>query len=216
MMARRRLAVRCLLTGRRSLSSVCIASALLSCDPDGYPIAPTLCDDWCFATQRAGCAEDEPERCVSECERSATGRMHPECEPEWVTLTECYRAQPQTSFLCTPGEDKSAPREVCLAERAALAGCAEPGASTCFENCVAEVNACGGRLVACEQACTQPAAGCEVEQQNLEECKLGKPLYCGSPEEDPRKPEDIPCLAEIGALLECAGWPGTSAQSVSR
>jgi hypothetical protein len=214
-MERRCLAVRSHVLWRRWLCSVLFSSALCSCNPDGYPIDPTLCDDWCFATQRAQCSEDDPERCVSECERSATGRMHPECEPEWVSLTECYRAEPQTSFICTPGEGTSAPREVCLSERAALAGCVSSGASTCFENCVTEVNECGGRLVTCEQSCTHPAAGCEVEQQELDECKVGKPVYCGGPEEDSRKPEDIPCLAEIGALLECAGWPGTSAESVS-
>ena len=183
--------------------------ALARCDGDDYPIAPSACDDWCLVTQRAGCEEDYPEGCVSNCEDRSIGRRFPRCEPEWLELTECYRAEPDSSFLCV--EDESRPRPVCIQERVALTECAFPLRGQCLEVCLREARDCGRPELLCEARCRSLPPGCDDEQRELYACQLALPSDCQAPETDTRDISEIPCISEIGALLECAGFDAATA-----
>ncbi len=182
-----------------------VAGVLFACD-DAYPIDPTPCDDWCYATQRAGCPEDYPEQCVSGCEQSGFLRDSPQCREQWRSLQECYLASPAESFHCHEETEVSQASAICLDERSRLAECFAPGGALCFSNCVHEAEVCDTDLSECEWHCRNPSPGCEDEQRQFDACMVGQPLYCGEPEDDPRELEEIPCLAEIGELLDCAGW----------
>lgn len=184
-------------------------SLLPSCEGGGYPIAPTACDDWCLVTQRAGCEEDYPEGCVSDCEDRSIGRRFPRCEPEWLVLTECYRRAPDAAFLCV--EEESRPGPVCIDERVALTACAFPLRGSCLEACLRVARDCDRPELACEARCRSQPPGCDEQQRALYACQLARPADCSSGEDDTREPSEIPCLAEIGALLECAGFGPASA-----
>ena len=179
----------------------------LGCDND-YPIAPTECDDWCHATQRADCTEDEePDECVSICEESALGRQYPECEPEWVELTECYRQAPDSAFTCV--KDYSQPlNSLCLEQRRAANYCVSERAGLCFDRCVRDVEACGGTLSDCEWQCSvEIEDGCAAERLALDRCLLEEPVVCRA-EGSPDSPDDLRCCERQVALFDCAGYPG--------
>jgi hypothetical protein len=174
---------------------------LCSCDP-AYPIAPTACDDWCFATQRAGCEEDYPEGCVSECEDSSAGRTYPECEARWLELIDCYRTASNADFHCV--DDASRPRPICRQERAALAECISPVAGrSCMASCLREVAECGPPERDCEGDCETPTAGCEHEDRALYECRLTVPVLC---EGEEQSSSADPCEGAALLLLQCAGF----------
>lgn len=184
----------------------------ISCD-DHYPIAPTACDDWCHATQRADCEEDEsPDDCVSICEDTALGRQHPECEREWITLSGCYRGAPDSAFTCV--DDYSQPlNTLCLEERRAANYCVSERTGVCFDQCVREVVVCGGALGDCEWECSLSSAGCDREQLELDRCLLEHPVVChagGSPE----SPEVVHCCEPLVALLECVGYAGPGCEDL--
>jgi hypothetical protein len=181
--------------------------ALSGCD-DPYPIAPTACDDWCRVTQRASCEEDYPEGCVSRCEDRSIGRRFPRCEPAWLTLIECYRAAPDSDFLCV--DDESQPAPICIDERIALTACAFPLRGRCLGVCLREARDCGRSGTACEARCRSQPEGCDDEQRALYDCQSSMPADCQDPATDTRAISEIPCLAEIGALLECAGFDGAA------
>jgi hypothetical protein len=171
------------------------------CD-DPYPIAPTACDDFCWVTQRAGCEEDYPEGCVSDCEDRALARRWPRCEPRWLELIECYRRAPDSAFQCL--DDESRPLPVCIAERVALGACMAPVRGPCLEVCFREAVECGEPGRRCEARCRSTPPGCEDLEQALYKCQLNGPVDCVDPELETRSVSEIPCIAEIGALLECA------------
>jgi hypothetical protein len=177
--------------------------ALSRCD-GSYPIAPTACDDWCRVTQRANCEEDYPEGCVSNCEDRSIGRRFPRCEAAWLTLTECYRAAPDSDFLCSDEESRPAP--ICIDERVSLTACAFPLRGLCLGVCLREARDCGRPGLACEARCRSQPEGCDDEQRALYECQSSMPADCRDPATDTRAISEIPCIAEIGALLECAGF----------
>ena len=179
-----------------------IGLSAVECDSP-YPIAPTACDDWCLATQRAGCEEDYPEGCVSDCEDRAT-RRPARCEPAWLELTECYRQAADEDFLCV--EEESRPRPICVDERVALSSCTSELRGTCLQVCLREAIACGTPEVRCEARCFPQNPGCEERERALYECQLQHPPDCEAPEPDTRDPSEIPCLLEIGVLLDCAGF----------
>jgi hypothetical protein len=168
-----------------------------------YPIAPTACDDWCLVTQRAGCEEDYPEGCVSRCEDRSLGRRFPRCEPEWLELTECYRAASDADFMCV--EEESRPLPICIPERVALNACVSPLRGQCLAVCLREALTCGEPERLCEASCRPRAPGCDDEEGALYACQLREPVLCQDPETV--EASAIPCLAEIGALLDCAGFP---------
>jgi hypothetical protein len=177
--------------------------ALLSvrCD-NPYPIAPTACDDYCWVTQRAGCEEDYPEGCVSDCEDRALARRWPRCEPHWLELIECYRRAPDSAFQCI--DDESRPLPVCVDERVALGACMAPERGPCLEVCFREAVECGDLARRCEARCRSTPPGCEDRELALYKCQLNEPVDCVDPAMETRDVSEIPCIAEIGALLECA------------
>ncbi len=174
---------------------------LSGCDP-AYPIAPTACDDWCFATQRAGCEEDYPEGCVSECEDNALGRAYPHCEARWVELTSCFRAALDADFVCIDG--RSRPGPICERERTVLAECTVPQAGRCVARCLREVAECGHPERDCEGECQTPLLGCEDEGRALYECQLATPVRC---EDTGASSSADPCHLAALDVLACAGFP---------
>ena len=167
-----------------------------------YPIAPTACDDYCWVTQRAGCEEDYPEGCVSDCEGRALARRWPRCEPLWLDLIECYRDAPDSGFQCI--EDESRPLPICIDQRVALAACMSPVRGSCMEVCLRDAVACNDPERRCEGICRATPPGCEDREAILYRCQLSQPPDCVDPEMDTRPLGDIPCIAEIGALFQCA------------
>jgi hypothetical protein len=180
--------------------------ACAACD-DEYPIEPTLCDEWCRATERAGCEEDYPEQCVSRCESGNEIRSYPQCQASWQSAVDCYLDSEDWDFTCHEFGEFSIPRDVCQAQRIAFAECVGGSAALCVEQCFRQAEACGGVARSCEEGCFWPSPGCETESHNYHTCALSKPVDCTDPESDTRALEDIPCLQEIGELLDCAGWP---------
>lgn len=176
---------------------------LSGCDND-YPIAPTACDDWCYATARADCKEDaSPDDCVTDCEETALGRRYPACEPAWITLTECYRAAPDSDFTCI--DDYSEPSNtLCLDERRAANYCVSEGQGLCFDKCVRRVEACGGTLGDCEEECSTATDGCVAEQIEYDRCLVKAPVECSTGV----APSELQCCEQLVALLECAGYEG--------
>jgi hypothetical protein len=187
-----------------------LASLLLllaRCQPD-YPLAPTACDDWCYATQRAACEEDYPEGCVSDCEEKAIGRRVPRCEPPWRALTDCYRAAPDGDFRCVA--DESHPLPICAPERTALADCVSPTTGSCVASCLREAAECPQPARDCEDECRFLTPGCDAAERALYQCRLAQAVDCRAPGADQRPPEQIPCLPETLTLLACAGiGPGS-------
>jgi hypothetical protein len=168
-----------------------------------YPLAPTACDDWCLATQRAGCEEDYPEGCVSECEDRARRRL-PRCQPAWQTLLLCYFAASDADFQCI--DDESRPKPVCIDERVALSACASPLRGLCLQVCFRKAVECGEPERLCEAECRPGPSNCQPLEQALFECELREPVDCSEPLVETRDASEIPCLVEIGALLDCAGF----------
>lgn len=179
-----------------------LCALLLGCEND-YPIAPTACDDWCYATQRAHCREDHaPEECVSICEDTALGRRIPRCEPEWIELGKCYRRAPDSDFICVRGYSQPQ-NTVCLAERRRLNYCVSERSGVCFDNCVRTSLACDEQLSDCEWTCPWPIEDCEKEQHRYEVCEAEHPVECTEAPENTAN-----CCNEALALLECAGFEG--------
>jgi hypothetical protein len=183
------------------LPSVLLAALLAHCQPE-YPLAPTPCDDWCLATQRAGCEEDYPERCVSSCEDDFRF-VRARCEEPWLALTECYLQAPAQDFVCV-GE-QSRPRPICVSERVKLAACGSDETGSCMASCLRQAEECGQLRRNCELECLFGTPGCSEPAIALYECRLASPVDCVRPgEPDPRPPEEIPCFGEALVLLDCA------------
>ena len=66
---------------------------------DGYPLEPTRCDDWCWATERVACGFADPAECVAQCEADQRVPMDPECLTLWKPMIDCYLALPDEA-LC--------------------------------------------------------------------------------------------------------------------
>ena len=191
---------------RAPLSALLLGGVLLArCQPD-YPLAPTPCDDWCFATQRAGCEEDYPERCVSGCEENDLPLPMSRCEEQWRSLTECYLQASSADFLCV--EEQSRPQPICIAERVALATCGSAEAGSCMASCLRQADECGRPRRACELECLLSTPGCSQPAIALYQCRLASPVDCARPgEPDPRQPEEVPCYPQALTLLDCADYP---------
>lgn len=171
---------------------------------DGYPLAPTACDDWCFATQRAGCEEDYPEGCVSDCEQDGREWDLPRCEAEWLRLTDCYREASEVDFVCVEGVSR--PRAICAAQRAELAECVWPLSGRCVASCLREVYACDQTERDCEAECQTPTPGCEAQDLALYDCRLASPVDCGESGSQPSSEPDVACPDQMVELLVCAGF----------
>jgi hypothetical protein len=66
-----------------------------ACQND-YPLEPTPCDDFCRATQRKSCDDNDPAWCVSNCEDSRIVQLdEPGCQELWDAALDCYAALPE-------------------------------------------------------------------------------------------------------------------------
>lgn len=173
--------------------------AVTACEGE-YSLAPTACDDYCRAVQRANCSEDYPAECVRDCENSPISGA---CEPAQAALTACYAAADAQAFACV--NDHSQPTSVCLPERRALRECLAPGSGACLDQCARQAEACGANLSDCEAGCAEPAPGCEEASTVYNTCLLGVPVECRDVfQPDTRPIEDIPCGYEAIAAYLCA------------
>jgi hypothetical protein len=186
----------------RALLVLTFAASAASCE-GGYTLPPTACDDWCFATQRAGCSEDYPDDCVSRCEDESVLERRPDCEATRRELTECYLEAPSSEFRCVEGV--STPMGICFDARIRVGECISPLVGACIQSCIAQAVGCDRLAPDCEH-CSRPTPGCESEELALYACQLRGPADCQDPETDTRSAEEIPCIAEIDALLRCAGF----------
>ena len=104
-----------------------------ACD-NGYPIAPTACDDYCLAAEGLNCPNDKPEQCVNGCVHSISPNHIPECRELFDRALSCLQAASPDAFHCVHGN--SQPREpLCVDELVPLLGCArvtEDFYETCF------------------------------------------------------------------------------------
>lgn len=117
------------------------ALLLVGCDST-YTEPPTRCDDWCLATQRANCADDWPQQCVTKCEFFGPGR-YSQCLPAWEALLDCYAATNDAMFQCVGATSQPRPG-VCQRERSRYERCAQPVIGGCLESCSARAHACTG------------------------------------------------------------------------
>jgi hypothetical protein len=88
-----------------------------ACQGD-YPMAPTLCDDWCRANDHVRCGDysRDPAECVSDCE-SFQKPTTPECTTKFHNVIDCLNEMPPTNDYC----GQQGP--ICQAEYAAFEGC---------------------------------------------------------------------------------------------
>lgn len=177
-----------------------LASGALSqaCD-GGYPLAPTICDDWCRATQRANCAEDRPADCVADCERESIARRVPRCETGWLEVLSCYEAADDSAFYCEDDQSTSSD-QLCVSERLSAGYCVGPLFGLCLEDCLRTSNQCASRWDACEWRCQRISTDCALEQVSLYECQLSVPAVCDGDDESVW----LACEAELAAFAECA------------
>lgn len=83
-----------------------------------YPLAPTICDEWCHVTKGFSCGFYDPAACVSECEAQlfASGDA---CRAPVEVALACFRNTPGALVrYCARGE-----MQPCLKELEALYSC---------------------------------------------------------------------------------------------
>ena len=66
---------------------------------DGYPIAPTVCDEWCDQTRRLDCGSYDPAACVVACE--AAGLSLDACSAFTEQTVQCLRDHPSGQVDCS-------------------------------------------------------------------------------------------------------------------
>ena len=96
-----------------------------ACQND-YPLEPTPCDDFCFATERVSCGFNDPASCVAECEAQKTASPAPECQQAWQSMLDCYRALPDEALCPWTSGAREFYQTPCSAESAAYYGCSGP------------------------------------------------------------------------------------------
>ncbi|HWZ87229.1 MAG TPA: hypothetical protein VNW92_00215 [Polyangiaceae bacterium] len=75
----------------------CGASFAAGCQ-DGYPIAATVCDDWCDQTRRVACGSYDPAMCVMACERAGLSRT--DCADSVQQALACLRGKTDAELAC--------------------------------------------------------------------------------------------------------------------
>jgi hypothetical protein len=100
-----------------------------SCE-NGYPLAITLCDEWCLASQRKHCETEDPAACIIDCERLP---LDP-CVVRAHAWAVCLNALPETQFACREGRTERKPGD-CLVESNDLGACFSRPASGWVELC---------------------------------------------------------------------------------
>ena len=87
---------------------------------DGYPIAPTPCDEWCDQTRRIDCEPYDPASCVAACEKE--GFSKEPCLDLLEQTLECLRENQSAKFDCESQYTTFVP---CLGEQAAVLQCGQ-------------------------------------------------------------------------------------------
>jgi hypothetical protein len=91
-------------TSRRLLRIVfcllALAAILATGCQYGYPIPPTLCDEWCEANRQVGCDARSPAVCVELCEESGMASK-PECVATFETALSCLKAALSAGKRCS-------------------------------------------------------------------------------------------------------------------
>jgi hypothetical protein len=175
-----------------------LACALLACE-SGYAAPPTPCDEWCLATQRAGCADDWPHECVGSC---ATF-FYPEvvsagCEAEWRELVGCYLRASDADFFCradvsTPGS------EVCAIEQSGLGRCLNEVWQSCVDACLALTLTCEAfDQAACSRWCVSLPDTC-LAAVTYHDCLIENAARCDflAPECAESRAVAVRCPAEL-------------------
>ena len=80
------------------MALVCAALCAIGCQ-DGYPIAPTRCDEWCNVSEDSACLGLDPAACVVACEQR--GISLPACTSQFEAAMQCERAHSQSHLDCT-------------------------------------------------------------------------------------------------------------------
>jgi hypothetical protein len=183
----------------RTLTVACMGLRAITACQNDYLLAPTACDDYCRAIQRADCSEDYPADCVRDCEASPSSGT---CEEARAALTACYASANSGEFICV--DEHSQPKSVCLPERRVLSECVAPGSGACFDQCERQAANCGSNLSDCEAGCAEPVPGCEQASKVYNTCLLDHPVECRAWfEPDPRPLDEIPCGYEALDVLAC-------------
>ncbi len=105
--------------GRRSVSCCALFALRLFGCQNGYPIPPTVCDEWCDKTQRISCVIDDPAGCVAACEKAGISR--PACADLVQQTLSCLDDHPNGSYDCQISSGDLTP---CVALESETAGCA--------------------------------------------------------------------------------------------
>jgi hypothetical protein len=186
--------------GKRFLGFVCVVVlGAVRCNNE-YSLAPTPCDDYCLALQRAECPEDWPDDCVSSCELTRSPTKHPACADQFDALLGCYQNADDGDFFCA--DDRSEPRRgVCAAENQAIDFCIEPVFYRCTTFCQSKRERCRDDVdwaevdwSACLDFCSPPVPACEEEAMRYYDCELENDTSCG--------PSPL-CFLLHGTYLDC-------------
>lgn len=151
--------------------------AIAGCEGE-YSLAPTACDDYCFAKQRADCEEDWPDECVEQCEISGSPSRAPECAAEFDAMLACYQSLDDGDFECV--YELSEPRPgLCEDETLAHEFCLGPVYYRCLTLCETKVEHCEGfELRTCMPGCTNIPYWCESIAVARLDCELLDELAC--------------------------------------
>jgi hypothetical protein len=102
---------------RGALFALSVAAAV-ACQ-GGYPLSPTVCDEWCDQTQRISCVPYDPAGCVASCEK--TGISNPACASLVQQTLQCLRDRPNDTFDC---QSAFTALEPCLNLQSEVSACA--------------------------------------------------------------------------------------------
>lgn len=183
--------------GKRCVAVLGLVAGV-ACD-NGYQLAPTPCDDYCLALQRADCPEDWPSDCVELCELELSPTRFPDCAGEFDTLVGCYQALEDDDFECY--EDTSEARvDRCEEEQFWLDACVEPVMSRCLRLCDLEVEHCGAPddRYDCVYICSEGPAACEDEEIRYLDCRIASESVC-----ELDSGFGVPCQAERDERSRC-------------
>jgi len=180
--------------------------ALAGCS-GGYPLEPTLCDDWCHATHGMQCGY-EPAGCVSQCEESRS-RSPYDCDAEILEVTACYQAHPEeNATVCSFDNYQGA----CGSVRYALNDCiggAPRGYSNCYELCIYLANSSCPQLPdldGCARECAASGRGlaaCDTERRAAQGCAAKHEVSCFNTPATGFTPSLLPCQSELEVLRSC-------------
>lgn len=101
----------------RKLASAFALFTLEACQGE-YPLAPTLCDDWCHLSESRECDFYSPSSCVRQCEEQGYSTR---CSVHLETVMQCLKEHPPEESAC--GVISSARDGACAPALNALGEC---------------------------------------------------------------------------------------------